>query len=136
MLELFDHAAVNPPITEEQLTVLLRWLISSGFPDTTLSDDYTAFLRESNGGDFVKDGREFQFLSAEEVTEYYAAYNFARYMPYALPFAMDGNGNFYIFDRRKKDESVYLVSAGDLGWSGGECELYAESFADCFKISY
>ena len=132
MLKIFDHAAANPPLSEEQLTELQNWLKTVGFLDISLPEDYISFLRESNGGDFAKGNREFQMLSAAEVIEYYDTYNIARYMPYALPFAMDGNGNFYIFNKREEDECVYLVSAGDLGWSG-EYELFAESFSDCFK---
>ena len=130
--DLFNFASVAAPITVQQLSELHNWLKSENFPDTSLPEKYIAFLRESNGGDFVKGNREFQILSAAEVIEYYSTYNFARYMPYAFPFAMDGNGNFYIFDTRKKGERAYLVSAGDLGWSG-DIELFAESFSDCFK---
>lgn len=133
--DLFNYASAADPITEQQLSELHNWLKSENFPDMSLPEEYIAFLRESNGGDFVKGNREFQMFSAEEISEYYSAYNFSRYMPYALPFAMDGNGNFYIFDKREKSERVYLVSAGDLGW-GGDIELFAESFSDCFKKLY
>lgn len=131
-MEKFDFAAPALPVREEELAALLRWMESGGFPDRSLPEEYTAFLRESNGGDFVKGGREFQMLSAGEIPEYYKAYNFARYMPYALPFAMDGNGNFYIFNKSECDARVYLVSAGDLGRD--ECELLADSFTDCLKF--
>ena len=131
-MELFDYAAANPPANDQALTALEQWLENADFPDISLPEEFLAFLRESNGGDFVKNGREFQMLSAEEIPEYYDAYNFARFMPYALPFAMDGNGNFYIFNKREKDGRVYSVSAGNLGWD--ECELISNSFTDCLKF--
>lgn len=130
----FNYAAAAEPIKEEQLTALLKWLNKTNFLDILLPGEYIAFLRASNGGDFVNGSREFQMFSVEEIPKYYSAYNFAQYMPYALPFAMDGNGNFYIFNKREKDEQVYLVSASDLGWDG-EYELLAETFEDCLKKS-
>lgn len=132
MLELFDYAAANPPVGEDRLLELLRWL--RDFPDTELPDEYTAFLRESNGGDFVKNGREFQMFTAEEIPELYAAYKFPAYMPYALPFAMDGSGNFYVFNKRGRDNRIYLVAAGNMGWD--ECSLLAESFGECIKGNF
>lgn len=132
MLELFDYAAANPPVGENKLSELLRWL--GGFPDTELPDEYTAFLRESDGGDFVKNGREFQMFAVREIPEYYAAYKFPVYMPYALPFAMDGCGNFYVFNKRGRDNRIYLVAAGNMGWD--ECFPLAESFGECIKGNF
>lgn len=132
MLELFDYAAANPPVDENKLSELLKWL--RGFPDTELPDEYTAFLRESNGGDLVKNGRELQMFAAEEIPEYYAAYKFPVYMPYALPFAMDGNGNFYVFNKREHDNCIYLVAAGNMGWD--ECFPIAENFRNLIKGNF
>ena len=134
-LKNFDFSAANPPACETELTALRQWMESRGFPDRSLPEEYIAFLRENNGGDFVKGGREFQMLSAGEISEYYDAYNFSRYMPYALPFAMDGNGNFYVFNKREQDGRVYLTSSGNLGWGDDEYELFADCFADCLKKS-
>ena len=136
MLELFDYAEVNPSVTEEQLTELKKWLSDNNFPDTELPNDYTAFLRESNGGDFVKNGREFQMFKAEEISGFYEAYMFGRFMPFALPFGADGCGNLYIFDKRKNDSAVYLVDAGYLDWDGDGFDLLAESFRDCVNGNF
>ncbi len=132
MPKLFDYAAANPPVGEDKLSELLKWL--RDFPNAELPCEYTAFLRESNGGDFVKNGREFQMFAAEKIPEIYAAYKFSVYMPYALPFSMDGNGTFYVFNKRERDKRVYLVSAGNMGWS--ECVPIAESFNECIKGNF
>lgn len=136
MLELFDYAEVDTPITEERLTELHQWLSENGFPDTELPGDLTAFLRESNGGDFVKNDREFQMFKAEEIPGFYKAYMFGEFMPYALPFAADGCGNLYIFDKRSSGSAVYLVDAGNMGWDGDGFELLAESFLDCINGNF
>lgn len=136
MIELFDYAAAESPVTEERLTELKQWLSENKFPDTELPEDYTDFLRESNGGDFVKNDREIQMFSAEEIPGFYEAYMFDEFMPYALPFAADGSGNLYVFNKREKDNGVYLVDAGNMGWDGDGFELLAESFRDCVNGNF
>lgn len=132
MVERFDYIAANPPVSDKDLEELRRWITESGFPDTELAADYIAFLRESNGGDFMKNDREFQMLAAKEIPDYYDMYKFSVYMPYALPIAMDGCGDLYVFNKREKgDNRVYLVSAGNMGWDEDECQLFAECFSDC-----
>ncbi len=131
MLDKFDYAAVEPPADENSFAELRQWLSESGFPDTELDSGHEAFLRESNGGDFVKNDREFQMFKAEEIPGFYEAYMFGVFMPFALPFAADGCGNLYIFDKRKKNNAVYLVDAGNMDWDGDGVELLAESFSDC-----
>lgn len=136
MTEMFDYSAVNMPVSEHQLTELRRWFSDSGFPDAEIPEEYIKFLRESNGGDFLKNGREIQMFAVGEISEYYAAYSFSVYMPYALPFAMDGCGNFYIFNKRGRDDGIYLVAAGNMGWDDDECFLLAESFGEFIKGNF
>lgn len=133
MLDKFDYATAEPPVNENQLAKLRQWLSESGFPDTELDSGHEAFLRESNGGDFTKNDREFQMFKAEEIPGFYEAYMFGEFMPYALPFAADGCGNLYVFNKREKDGRVYLVDAGNMGWDGDGFELIAESFRDCIN---
>ena len=133
MLEVFDYVAAASPADESLIAELRRRLSDSGFPDTELTEEYTAFLRESNGGDFVKNGREFQMFAAEEIPGFYNSYMFPVYMPYAFPVGMDGCGNFYIFNKRKEDNGVYIVAAGNMGWGNDECFLLAESFGECIS---
>ncbi|MDE7229677.1 MAG: SMI1/KNR4 family protein [Oscillospiraceae bacterium] len=136
MIEFFDYAAPEPPVIEDRLLELTRWLSENKFPDTELPEDYTEFLRESNGGDFVKNDREFQMFKAEEIPGFYEAYMFGEFMPFALPIGADGCGNLYIFDKRGSCSAVYLVDAGNMGWDGDGFELLAESFLDCINGNF
>ncbi len=63
-------------------------------------------MSESNGGVYMSGKREYQFLSLGEVPGYYETYMFYRFMPFAFPFAMDGCGNFYIFNFKETDENI------------------------------
>ena len=133
MLEYFDSLwSVSPRAAEEEIARLQAQLTAAGFPSVWLPAAYLDLLRESNGGDFAKGAREYQFFSAEEVLENYEAYQFARYMPFAFPFAMDGRGHFYVFDLRARDESVYLVHASDLGWQD-EARRIADDLNACLR---
>ncbi len=132
MLEMFEKTVIaNEKAEEEDFAELSEWLAESDFPNTTLPKDYKTLISESNGGDFVKGEREYQFLSLKEVAEYYDAYGFADFMPFAFPFAMDGCGNFFLFDFRANDGKVYGVSSGDMGWDDDQCFQIADSFIEC-----
>lgn len=133
MLEYFDELwSVGPQAAESDIAELLAQLAAAGFPSVWLPAAYLDFLRESNGGDFSKGAREYQFFAVGEILETYAAYQFARYMPFAFPFAMDGSGHFYVFDLRTLDESVYSVHASDLGWSE-DTRRIADDFIACLQ---
>ena len=116
---------------EVQLDKLYNFLKSNQFPICELSHTYIELLNESNGGDFTIGNREYQLLSAEEALQAYQSYNFSIYMPFAFPFAMDGCGNFYIFNLREKDDCIYAVSASDLEWEAS-C-MIAENLIQCFR---
>lgn len=132
MLEVFEKIyCTKAKANNEELEKLYRWLKSNSFPKYSLPQDYLDLMYESNGGDYVYGEREYQFLTFEEVAEYYEAYMFSEFMPYAFPFAMDGCGNFYIFNLRTEDGCVYTVSAGNMGWEKDECYRIAGSFREC-----
>ena len=105
-------------------------------PTFAFPDSYISFLRWSNGGNFTKGGREFGFFPAVDsgcgVRAMMIAYHIPEYMKYAVPFAFDGAGTFYLFDMRQppvNDEfPIVLSHAGSLGWDEGDYELLAESF--------
>ena len=118
-------------IDEEQLHKLKLLLKENNFPICDLPDTYIELLKESNGGDFTTGNREYQLFSVEEAMQAYESYKFSIYMPFAFPFAMDGCGNFYIFNLRNKDACVYAVSSGDLEWK--ECHKIADSFLHCLE---
>lgn len=122
-----------PGADENKLWKLFSWIEESGFPETNLPEEYILLLKESNGGDFTNGQREYQLLSVEEVIAYYEAYSFPLYMPYAFPFAMDGCGNFYVFDLRENGTGVYAVSSGNMGWTDDECCRIADSFLECLQ---
>ncbi|UQZ34937.1 SMI1/KNR4 family protein [Paenibacillus sp. PK3_47] len=102
-------------------------------PQKGLPPSYLDFLRYSDGGEFGNGGRYFQFFSAGELRSMLLAYEFPEYMPGAVPFAMDGSGNHYIWDMRgygdKDQEYPILVShSGSLGYE--DSIVVARSFPE------
>lgn len=54
-------------------------------------------------------------------------------MPLALPFGMDGYGNFYLFDMRTESNNVYGVHSGNMGWADDECFFIANGFKEMLE---
>ena len=132
MIELFEKVWQRESGADEvQLGKAYRFLRDNQFPVCELPDTYIELLKESNGGDFTTGNRECQLFSTEETLQAYQTYNFSVYMPFAFPFAMDGCGNFYIFNLREKDDCIYAVSAGDLEWD--ECHKIANDLIQCLS---
>jgi hypothetical protein len=73
-----------------------KWQI----PARPLPLSYLSLLKWSNGGSFYNGHRGFNFLSTSAVREFLLNYCFPEYMPGAMPFAFDGDNNFYLFDMR------------------------------------
>ena len=131
MIELFEKIWQREPGADEvQLEKVYSFLRDNQFPVCELPDTYIELLKESNGGDFTTGNREYQLFSAEETLQAYQSYNFSVYMSFAFPFAMDGCGNFYIFNLREKDDCIYAVSSSDLEWD--ECHKIANNLMQCF----
>lgn len=118
------------------ISKLYQWLSENDFPSCYLPEDYLDFMENSNNRTFVYGEREYQFLEYDEIMEYYDAYMFPQFMPYAFPFAMDGCGNFYIFNLREIDRCVYAVAAGNKGWEKDECIKVADNFTECLGQKY
>lgn len=136
MIEHFDTIYTNNKgATSDDFKNLYKWLRAQNFPSQVIPEDYKTLISESNGGIFLYGEREYQFLSIEEVIEYYELYHFYEFMPFAYPFAMDGCGNFYIFNMRYEDVSVYAVCAGDMGWEEDEYFFVANTFIECLSQS-
>lgn len=134
MLELFEKIyTANEKLTEDELHKLYIWFETNHFPSSYLPSTYLSLMRESNGGDFIYGEREYQFFSIDEVMEYYEAYMFSEFMPFAYPFAMDGCGNFFLFNLRAMDDCVYTASAGNMGWEKDECFKIANNFLECLQ---
>lgn len=94
---------------------------------------YLDFLRWSNGGYFVNGARSFYPLfAAGEVRGYLLSYHIPQYMPGVMPFALDGGGNFYLFDMRcasaDGEYPVLFVHAGTLSYA--DTVPAGESFVD------
>ncbi len=129
MIEQFDQIIFqNTPATEQDFCGLCKWLEERNFPFTTLDTSYKNFLLESNGGEFLRGEREYQMFSVNEICDFYEIYLFETYMPYALPFAMDGYGNFFLFDMRGQTSFIYMVAAGNMCWESEDCFQIAENF--------
>lgn len=132
MLELFTEIYKSEPRAEKsEIDRLKIWLRNNDFPICDLPEDYIEFLEESNGGGFLKGEREYQMFSIAEIMEFYEIYSFSEFMPYALPFAMDGYGDFYLFNLRWNDNNVYRVSANNIGWEEYNSFPVASSFKNC-----
>ncbi|RRJ66156.1 SMI1/KNR4 family protein [Paenibacillus oralis] len=101
-------------------------------PNKPLPADYLDFLRFSNGGEFENGERYFQFFDADEVRSMLLAYEFPEYMPGAVPFAMDGSGNHYIWDmrgdRKNREYPILVASSGNLGYE--DAVQIAETFME------
>ncbi|MDF9844489.1 MULTISPECIES: SMI1/KNR4 family protein [unclassified Paenibacillus] len=102
-------------------------------PQHPLPASYLDFLRYSDGGEFGNGDRYFQFFSAGELRSMMLAYEFPEYMPGAVPFAMDGSGNHYIWDMRSPANSegeypVLVSHSGSLGYE--DSIVIAQSFLE------
>lgn len=117
-------------ISEKKLNSLYEWLKIEKFPNIHLCNEYIGFLKESNGGDFLNGNREYQWFLSREVKDSYYAYKFDVYMPFAFPFASDGNCNFYIFNLRSQDNKVYTIKSSNMGWDEDECYILAKDFQE------
>jgi hypothetical protein len=106
---IYSRQNIQPPAAEAQIAALeQRFRIC-------LPAELAGILRESNGVTLWQKPKEVQVLSTHEMTEYFECYGFPKWMPDAVPFAMDGNGNFLVL-KSGVDQAVYVVSAGNLGW--------------------
>lgn len=115
------------------MTKLYKWLNDNNFPSRQLPEDYVNFIKNNTCADFSDGERLYQFLDIDTVMEYYDAYMFPKFMPYAFPFAMDGNGSFYIFNMRQYDECVYIVDASCLCWDEEDYIKIADCFYDIIE---
>jgi len=77
-------------------------------------------------------------LFGQDMVAYFDDYEFATYMPGAMPLGFDGGGGFFCLDLREvaagrasDDGSAPVVwsHAGNLGWDDGEMTLVSADFA-------
>ncbi len=83
-----------------------------------LPNSYIDLLAISNGGGIAVGDREIAYFAKDSMRNYMIDYQFPVYMPYALPFGLNGGGVFYIFDMRKPaidgEFPILAVSSGNL----------------------
>ena len=110
----FDDVQLQAPATNDEVAAL------AGQLDRALPKTYCDFLRWSNGGWARTGEREFGFFDTYSVREYLESYEFAEYMPGAVPFALDGGGIFYVFDFRNalvnEEYLVWVCGSGSNTW--------------------
>ena len=117
----------------KNLNVLLNWMTLEKFPYVDLQLSYTSFIETINNPfSLIVNDIEYQFLTFEEIIDYYESYNFKSFMEFALPFAMDGNSNFYIFDKRSNGNDIYLVASNNLEWDSEDLIFIGNDFNKLF----
>jgi len=93
------------------------------FPEGSLPESYIELLLFSNGGEFQQGERYFQFFGTEDFREMNLAYKLPEYMPGAISFALDGNGNHYMFDMRSAavngEYPILMAHSGNLSYEDG-----------------
>jgi len=110
------------------------WVLPAG----DLPETYLSLLRWANGGQFGNGERWFQFFPTidpgQGVRAMLLAYQFPQYMPGVMPFALDGCGNFYLFDMRTKpvlgEYPILTAHAGSMSWSEGSWLRIADTFVE------
>ena len=81
--------------------------------DCLLPAELKEILLKSDGATYWKEPKEIQFLGTKDMVGYYESYEFSKYFPESIPFAMDGNGNFIHFIQNY-GETIFISSAGNL----------------------
>ncbi len=90
------------------------------FPNRPLPKTYLEFLQWADGPWCANGSREFGFFGTADVRSMIVAYEIPEYMPFAVPFAFNGGGVFYLFDMREDavdgEYPVVVAAAGNLDW--------------------
>ena len=101
-------------------------------PNKPFPKSFLHFLMWSNGGWCRRGEREFQFLGTADLRTYTLIYQFPRYLPDAIPFALNGGGVFYVFDMREDPQNgeypILGAAAGVLDYE--ESKFLAHSFIE------
>ena len=93
-------------------------------PPLKLPDEYIELLHYSNGGQIIQGDIDFGFFSPDTIREFYISYGFAVSAPAFLPIALDGGGNFYVYDTRQPANfPILLMSAATIGY-GADCWIF------------
>lgn len=114
-----------PPSTKENISA---WV---NFFNIRMPEDLEALLLETDGPVLYDDetGKEIQFLSTKDATEYFDAYDFETFCSDAIPIAMDGCGNFVAYKRNDlKISGIFGMPSRSMGWEDAVrlCDSIAE----------
>ena len=91
-----------------------------------LPQDYTAFLRQSNGGEGLIGPNSYLILwSVEELVSLNEAYQVNEYAPGLLLFGSDGGGDAYAFNTK---ECNHIVRVPFVGMDVSAVEQLADDF--------
>ncbi|MFO1315575.1 MAG: SMI1/KNR4 family protein [Burkholderiales bacterium] len=114
--------ALNPGASEDDLNSLRKQ-----FP--MLSNDYLAFLANSDGGEgFVGLAPGyFQLWRASEVARYSSEYEVQKYLPGYLAIGSDGGGDLYVLPVTGSPPGLFIVPA--IGMEAAAVESVAGSFS-------
>jgi hypothetical protein len=136
--EVIEDYLFAPPSEEELKDLVARDVVPTFWEITRrpLPPSYKAFLGWSNGGTFVTGDREFQMLKVQELREYLLLYDVPQHMPGAVPFGLDGDGAFYLFDLRdppgdRGEYPVLYAPSKDLGY--GSAVVLGRSLEDVLR---
>ncbi|HEY8749545.1 MAG TPA: SMI1/KNR4 family protein [Tepidisphaeraceae bacterium] len=100
----------------------------------TLPADYVELIERANGGEGFVGGRGsyLEFWPIEEIPEVYLANDIERSAPGLLPFASDGGGNVYAFDR--EISPIRIVEVPLIGISRRYAKSRANSVGELLAI--
>lgn len=142
-IETVNRSQQNPFPPADPLHAAYRPFDPSAWvvPNRPLPTTYLSLLSWSDGGGFRNGDREFGFFSAlgpsGGVRAMLLAYHLPEYMQWALPFAFNGGGVFYLFDMRrpavKGEYPIVAASAGYLSWDCEAWRVVAETFPDACR---
>jgi cell wall assembly regulator SMI1 len=119
-MELLQSLRLKPGASRE---VIEKALARIG---GTLPGDYLEVIERADGGDGFVGGNSFlELWPIEEIPEVMSANEVNRSAPGLVPFASDGGGNVYAFDRRSPSMGIVEVSL--IGISCGDARPAASS---------
>jgi hypothetical protein len=102
-----------------------------------LPSSYIDLLAFSNGGGISNGAREIGFFGKKELREYLLEYHFPVWMPFCLPFGLNGGGVFYVFDMREPsvcgEYPIVAASSGALSFD--DAVHIASSLDEVFESS-
>jgi hypothetical protein len=107
---LFSEFNCNPAVSVSGIREFER---ANGF---RLPEEFTAFLRRSNGGEGFVGPAYLILWKLEHLAERNAAYEVYKYVPGCWAFGTDGGGEIFGFDTRSRICSVIKVPAIGMGW--------------------